>query len=122
MRLGNNEVLKTLTKTIFVDANTPDAKGSTIALFVCVGVLWPSQPNGFMSSVVSLPHHTFTGQAVLRLPRLGKRELILVLFIGCLVCACLDLSVSASSWGLGRAAVCDCGTPWTFLLLFFLVL
>ena len=28
----------------------------------------------------------------------------------------LDLSVSASSWGLGRAAVCDCGTPWTFLL------
>ena len=28
-------------------------------------------------------------------------------------------SVSSSSWGLGRAAVCDCGTPWTFLLLFF---
>ena len=27
-----------------------------------------------------------------------------------------DLSVSSSSWGLGRAAVCDCGTPWTFLL------
>ena len=21
-------------------------------------------------------------------------------------------------WGLGRAAVCDCGTPWTFLVLF----
>ena len=34
------------------------------------------------------------------------------------VCACLDLSVSSSSWGLGRAAVCDCGTPWTFLLPF----
>ena len=31
----------------------------------------------------------------------------------------LDLSVSSSSWGLGRAAVCDCGTPWTFLLPFF---
>ena len=28
----------------------------------------------------------------------------------------LDLSVSSSSWGLGRAAVCDCGTHWTFLL------
>ena len=27
-----------------------------------------------------------------------------------------DLSVSSSSWGLGRAAVCDRGTPWTFLL------
>ena len=32
------------------------------------------------------------------------------------VCASLDLSVS--SWGLGRAAVCDCGTPWTFVLPF----
>ena len=28
------------------------------------------------------------------------------------------MSVSSSSWGLGRAAVCDCGTPWTFLLPF----
>ena len=57
---------------------------------------------------------------VLRLPRLGKRELILVLFV-CSICAYLDLSVSSSSWGLGRAAVCDCGTPWTFLLPFFLL-
>ena len=32
----------------------------------------------------------------------------------------MDLSVSSSSWCLGRAAVCDCDTPWTFLLpLFF---
>ena len=30
---------------------------------VCVGVLRPSQPNGVMSSAVSLPNHTFTGQA-----------------------------------------------------------
>ena len=37
----------------------------------------------------------------------------------CSICACLDLSVSSSSWGLGRAAVCDCGTPWTFFLPFF---
>ena len=27
---------------------------------------------------------------------------------------------SSSSWGLGRAAVCDCSTPWTFLLPFFI--
>ena len=27
--------------------------------------------------------------------------------------------LGSSFWGLGRAAVCDCGTPWTFLLLFF---
>ena len=56
---------------------------------------------------------------VLRLPRLGKRELILCFSYVCSVCACLDSSVSSSSWGLGRAAVCDCGTPWTFLLPFF---
>ena len=35
-------------------------KGS---LFVCVEVLRPRQPNGVMSSAVSLPNHTFTGQA-----------------------------------------------------------
>ena len=64
----------------------------------------------------------FSVLLVLRLPRLGKGELILVLFVRyvCSICACLDLSVSSSSWGLGRAVVCDCGTPWTFLLpLFF---
>ena len=31
--------------------------------FVRVEVLRPSQPNGVMSSAVSLPNHTFTGQA-----------------------------------------------------------
>ena len=30
---------------------------------VCVEVLRPNQPNGVMSSAVSLPNHTFTGQA-----------------------------------------------------------
>ena len=34
-----------------------------LILFVCVEVLQSSQPNGVMSSVVSLPSHTFTGQA-----------------------------------------------------------
>ena len=33
------------------------------ACLVCVEVLRPSQPNGVMSSAVSLPNHTFTGQA-----------------------------------------------------------
>ena len=36
----------------------------------------------------------------------------------CSVCACLDLSVSSSSLCLGRAAVCNYGMPWTFLLPF----
>ena len=43
-------VVKMLTVLVFV-------------CFVCVEVLRPSQPNGVMSSVVSLPNHTFTGQA-----------------------------------------------------------
>ena len=33
-----------------------------ICRFVCVEVLQPNQPNGVMSSAVSLPNHTFTGQ------------------------------------------------------------
>ena len=32
-------------------------------LFVCAELLRSSQPNGVMSSAVSLPNHTFTGQA-----------------------------------------------------------
>ena len=59
----------------------------------------------------------FSVLLLLRLPRLGKRELILVLFVR-FFGACLDLPISSSSWGLGRAAVCDCGTPWTLHLPF----
>ena len=56
-----------------------------------------------------------------RLPRLGKRELILVLFRTFVRFARVSfLSISSSSWCLGRAAVCDCGTPWTFLLPFWI--
>ena len=33
-------------------------------VFVCVEVLQSSQPKGVMSSVVSLPYHTFTWQAL----------------------------------------------------------
>ena len=36
----------------------------SVCLFVCVEVLWPSQPNGVMSSEVSLSKHTFTGQTL----------------------------------------------------------
>ena len=35
----------------------------TVNMFVCVEVLRPNQPYGVMSSAVSLPNHTFTGQA-----------------------------------------------------------
>ena len=42
-----------------------------------------------------------------------------MLFVRLFDLCCLNLSVSSSSWCLGRAAVCDCGAPWTFLLPFF---
>ena len=46
------------------DLNTgPNELKLGVVLFVCVEVLRPSQPNGVMSSAVSLPNHTFTGQA-----------------------------------------------------------
>ena len=47
---------------IFIPRSTEKVT-STIKLFVCVEVLRPSQPNGIMSSAVSLPNHTLTGQA-----------------------------------------------------------
>ena len=52
----------------------------------------------------------------LRLPRLGKREIILVLFVRLFDLRCLVLSVLSSFWCLGKAAAFDCDTPWTFLL------
>ena len=59
----------------------------------------------------------FSVLLVLRLPRLGKRELILVLFVR-LFGLCLFKFVGfLFLLGLERAAVCNCGTPWTFLLL-----
>ena len=63
----------------------------------------------------------FSVLLVLRLPRLGKRELILVLFVR-LFGLCLFRFVGfLFLLGLGRAAVCDCGTPWIFLLPFLIV-
>ena len=47
---------------------------------------------------------------------LGEERANLSAFRTFVVCACLDLSVSSSSWDLGKAAVC--GTPLTFLLPF----
>ena len=43
-------------------SKTVGARGLKLE-FVCVEVLRPSQPNGVMSSAVSLPNRTFTGQA-----------------------------------------------------------
>ena len=60
----------------------------------------------------------FSVLLVLRLPRLGKRELILVLFIR-LFGLCLFRFVGfLFLLGSGKGCGCDCGTPWTFLLPF----
>ena len=54
-------------ETCFITSGPDYAKSQSdqcfSRLFVCVEVLQPSQPNGVMLSVVSLPNHTFTGQA-----------------------------------------------------------
>ena len=56
---------------------------------------------------------------VLRLPRLGKRELILVLLVRLFDLCLFGFVGFLFLLGSGRAAVCDCGTPWTFHLPFF---
>ena len=59
---------KWVKRQLFQNFCLPPGKGSTLKgknllpMFVCVEVLRPSQPNGVMSSAVSLPNHTFTGQ------------------------------------------------------------
>ena len=63
----------------------------------------------------------FSVLLALRLPRLGKRELILVLFV-----RFFDLCLFGFVGFLfllvpGKGCDCDCGTPWTFLLPFDLV-
>ena len=60
----------------------------------------------------------FSVLLVLQLPRLGKRELFLVLFVR-LFGLCLFRFVGfLFLLGSGRGCVCNCGTPWTFLLPF----
>ena len=61
----------------------------------------------------------FSVLLVLGLPLLGKRKLILVLFVRLFDLCLFGFVGFLFSWCLGRAAFCDCGTPWTFLLVFF---
>ena len=47
----------------FANSVDPDGTPHSVVFMVCVEGLWPSQPNGVMSSAVTLPNYTFTGQA-----------------------------------------------------------
>ena len=49
---------------------------------------------------------------------LGKERAKLSAFCTFVRFALLKFCVSSSSWCMGRAAACDCGTPWTFYLTF----
>ena len=64
----------------------------------------------------------FSVLLVLRLPRLGKTELIFVLCVrlfGLCLFGFVGFFFLLGLWGGGGgAAVCNCGTPWTFLLPF----
>ena len=61
----------------------------------------------------------FSVLSALRLPRLGKRELILMLFVRLFDLCLFSFVGFLFLLCLGRTAVCNLGTPWTFLLLFF---
>ena len=68
--------------------------------FLCVEVLRPSQPHGVMSSTVSLPNHTFTGQAR------SSKWLTLILHI-------LSLETdNCPSWISGRERIIVENTSW----------
>ena len=49
---------------------------------------------------------------------LGEERITQCFSYVCSICVCLVLSVSSSSFCLGWAAACDCGTPWIFSYLF----
>ena len=51
--------LRSCQEQIFIVPKKPLKLDGIEYLFVCVEVLRPSQPNGVMSSVVSLPNHAF---------------------------------------------------------------
>ena len=54
---------KVASKIVADDISKMSSANTYTLIFVCVEVLRPSQPNGVMLSAVSLPNHTFTGQA-----------------------------------------------------------
>ena len=67
-----------------------------------------------VETLESLPAHSFNGFIISSARVCTLQSSFVFLFLMILI------YVSSSYWGLGRAAVCDCGTPWTFLLPFFL--
>ena len=73
-------------------------------VFVCVEVLRPSQPNGVMSSAVSLPNHSFTRQLNMALVEynmaLVEYNMALVEYkVAMDVCLCSGFTAQSTQWG-----------------------
>ena len=76
----------------------------------------------FMSCLVLFCLMVFSHFSIV-ITSLGEKRANLSAFsYVCSIRACLVLTISSSTWCLGRAAVCDCGTPWTFVLPFLCLL
>ena len=71
-----------------------------------------------VESLESLPVHSFNGVIISSARVCTLQSPFVFLFPMILIYTSL---VSSSSWCLGRAAVCNCGTHWTFLLPLFCI-
>ena len=59
-----------ISRIVWFDVITATQHAMGQVCFVCVEILRPSQPNGVMSSAVSLPYHAFMGTSVYLTTRL----------------------------------------------------
>ena len=74
--------------------STGRSKAVVPVLVLLFGALWFILPGDLLYVLpYAILFLCFSVFLALRLPRLGKRELILVLFVRLTDCACLDLSV-----------------------------
>ena len=79
--------------------------------FQCGFVVYTTDASCFGVPCRALCPRVYTFLLALWSPQLGKMGLVYVLLVCLFVCF-------SSSWCQWLAAVCDCGTPWTFLLTF----
>ena len=94
-----------------------DMRWSGVSLTLCCFVVYSTRRFVILSCLVLFCSCVFSPFSI-AITSLGEERANQCFLYVCSICACLVLSVSASSWCLGRAAACDC--PQTFLLLFFM--